>query len=177
MISGLCGRWRDHRQVVNGVLYRIRTGVQWRDLPEWYGPWKSVHEQHRRWSADGTWEVLLQQIRSEEGTAGAIDWDVSVDSTVVRAHHHAAGAQHTPPPAPDAGRSAVRSRPGRAAAEWPAGGGGAGRGTWPLTRGVTTKIHKRGRPREGSAVADQIWLDVPSCCLSVLDRRVVAGQA
>uniref|UniRef100_UPI001782950D transposase n=1 Tax=Streptomyces filipinensis TaxID=66887 RepID=UPI001782950D len=46
-----CGRWRDHRQVVNGVLYRIRTDVQWRDLPERHGPWKTVHERHRRWSA------------------------------------------------------------------------------------------------------------------------------
>lgn len=48
--NGRCGRWRDHRQVVNGVLYRIRTGVQWRDLPERCGPWKTVHERHRRWS-------------------------------------------------------------------------------------------------------------------------------
>jgi hypothetical protein len=45
--KGRCGRWRVHRQVVNGVLYRIRTGVQWRELPERYGPWKTVHERHR----------------------------------------------------------------------------------------------------------------------------------
>ncbi|KOV91046.1 transposase [Streptomyces sp. NRRL B-3648] len=96
--NGRCGRWRDHRQVVNGVLYRIRTGVQWRDLPERYGPWKTVHERHRRWSADGTCEMLLRRIQAETDAAGEIDWDVSVDSTSVRAHHHAAGARHAPPP-------------------------------------------------------------------------------
>ncbi|MER5407384.1 transposase [Streptomyces sp. NPDC002769] len=46
-----CGRWRDHRQVVDGILHRVRTGVQWRDLPERYGPWKTVYERHRRWAA------------------------------------------------------------------------------------------------------------------------------
>lgn len=54
--TGRCGRWRDHRQVINGILYRVRTGVHWRDLPERFGPWKTVYEQHRLWSADGTWE-------------------------------------------------------------------------------------------------------------------------
>jgi transposase len=105
--NGRCGRWRDHRQVVNGVLYRIRTGVQWRDLPERYGPWKTVHERHRRWSADGTWELLLQRVQAEADAAGDIDWDVSVDSTSVRAHHHAAGARQAPPPAPKGGSAAA----------------------------------------------------------------------
>ncbi len=81
------------------MLYRIRTGVQWRDLPERYGPWKTVHERHRRWSADGTWEMLLQQVQAEADAASEIDWDISVDSTSVRAHHHAAGARQAPPPA------------------------------------------------------------------------------
>ncbi|MET7914297.1 IS5 family transposase [Streptomyces avermitilis] len=98
-----CGRWRDHRQVINGVLYRIRTGVQWRELPERYGPWKTVHERHRRWSADGTWELLLQRVQAEADAAGDIDWDVSVDSTSVRAHQHAAGARLAPPPRPKGG--------------------------------------------------------------------------
>lgn len=96
--NGRCGRWRDHRQVVNGVLYRIRTGVPWRDLPERYGPWKTVHERHRRWSADGTWEVLLRRLQAEADAAGDVDWDVSVDSTSVRAHQHAAGARRAAPP-------------------------------------------------------------------------------
>ncbi len=98
--NGRCGRWRDHRQVIDGIMHRVRTGVQWRDLPERFGPWKTVYERHRLWSADGTWERLLQQVQAAADTAGEIDWDVSVDSTVVRAHQHAAGARTDLPPVP-----------------------------------------------------------------------------
>ncbi|MFP1628069.1 IS5 family transposase [Streptomyces sp. 5K101] len=139
--NGRCGRWRDHRQVVNGVLYRIRTGVQWRDLPERYGPWKTVHERHRRWSADGTWERLLQRVQAEADAAGVVDWDVSVDSTSVRAHQHAAGARHAPPPV-KGGSAGGQNRsdlgePGR-----PAGGGGAGGEALGRSHGgFTTKLH------------------------------------
>lgn len=98
--NGRCGRWRDHRQVIDGILHRVRTGVQWRDLPERFGPWKTVYERHRLWSADGTWERLLQQVQAEADAAGEIDWDISVDSTIVRAHQHAAGARIAPPPLP-----------------------------------------------------------------------------
>jgi transposase len=90
-----CGRWRDHRQVIDGILHRVRTGVQGRDLPERFGPWKTVYERHRLWSADGTWERLLQQVQAAADGAGEIDWDVSVDSAIVRAHQHAAGAAPT----------------------------------------------------------------------------------
>ncbi|GAA2428840.1 hypothetical protein GCM10010255_84510 [Streptomyces coeruleofuscus] len=98
--NGRCGRWRDHRQVIDGILHRVRTGVQWRDLPERFGPWKTVYERHRLWSADGTWERLLQQVQAAADAAGEIDWDIAVDSTIVRAHQHAAGARTDPPPAP-----------------------------------------------------------------------------
>ncbi len=94
-----CGRWRDHRQVIDGILHRVRTGVQWRDLPERFGPSKTVYEWHRLWSADGTWDRLLQQVQAAADAAGEIDWDISVDSTIVRAHQHAAGARTDPPPA------------------------------------------------------------------------------
>ncbi|WTH27389.1 IS5 family transposase [Kitasatospora purpeofusca] len=94
-----CGRWRDHRQVIDGILHRVRTGVHWRDLPERFGPWKTVYERRRLWSADGTWERLLQRVQAEADAAGDIDWDISVDSTIVRAHQHAAGARTDPPPA------------------------------------------------------------------------------
>lgn len=97
---GRCGWWRDHRQVIDEILHRVRTGVQWRDLPERFGPWKTVYERHRLWSADGTWERLLQQVQAAADAAGEIDWDVSVDSTIVRAHQRAAGARIDPPPAP-----------------------------------------------------------------------------
>ncbi len=98
--NGRCGRWRDHRQVIDGILHRVRTGVQWRDLPERFGPWKTVYERHRLWSGDGTWERLLQQVQAAADAADDIDWDISVDSTSVRAHHHAAGARTDLPPVP-----------------------------------------------------------------------------
>ncbi|MFF4368172.1 transposase [Streptomyces sp. NPDC001594] len=74
------GRWRDHRQVIDGILHPVRTGVHWRDLPERFGPWKTVYERHRLWSADGTWELLLQQVQAEADTSWGIDWDISVDA-------------------------------------------------------------------------------------------------
>ncbi|MEU7473931.1 IS5 family transposase [Streptomyces sp. NPDC044984] len=140
--NGRCGRWRDHRQVIDGILHRVRTGVQWRDLPARFGPWKTVYERHRLWSADGTWERLLQQVQAAADAAGEIDWDVSVDSTIVRAHQHAAGARTEPPPAP---KGASRRTPGRnAVAELarPSGGGGAGsEGLGRSRGGFTSKLH------------------------------------
>jgi len=84
--------------VINGVLFRVRTGVPWRDLPERFGPWETVYKRHRRWSADGTWELLLAQIQAVQDAEGGIDWEVSVDSTTARAHQHAAGARKAAPP-------------------------------------------------------------------------------
>ena len=55
--------WRDHRTVVDGVLWRTRTGSPWKDLPVGYGSWKTVYNRHRRWSADGTWEVVLAELQ------------------------------------------------------------------------------------------------------------------
>ncbi|WP_435810892.1 IS5 family transposase [Streptomyces olivaceus] len=139
-----CGRWRDHRQVIDGILHRVRTGVQWRDLSERFGPWKTVYERHRLWSADGTWERLLQQVQAEADAAGKIDWDISVDSTIVRAHQHAAGAHRTA-----AGSRLKRGRGGRtpernAVAEPrrpPGGGGAGGEGLGRSRGGFTTKLH------------------------------------
>ena len=53
------GRWRDHRQVMEGIVFKFRTGVPWRDLPERFGPWQTVHGRFARWAADGTFDRLL----------------------------------------------------------------------------------------------------------------------
>ncbi|BFP50198.1 hypothetical protein SCMC78_73760 [Streptomyces sp. CMC78] len=85
---------RDRRQVLNGILWKLSTGAAWRDLPERYGPWKTVYERFRRWSADGTWDRLLAHVQQHSDAVGEVDWTlVCVDSTVVRAHQHAAGAR------------------------------------------------------------------------------------
>ncbi|MFE7515563.1 transposase [Streptomyces sp. NPDC057540] len=93
------GQQRALRQVIDGCRHRVRTGVQWSDLPERFGPWTTVRERHRPWSADGTRGRLLQQVLAAAVVAGEIDGAISVDSTIVRPHQHAAGARTTLPPA------------------------------------------------------------------------------
>ena len=75
----------------------MRTGVTWRDLPQRFGPWKTVYQRKRRWALDGTWAGVCDALRIDcDATEGA-DWTLGVDSTVVRAHQHAAGARHELP--------------------------------------------------------------------------------
>jgi transposase len=90
------GRWRDHRTVINGILWKLRTGAPWRDLPDRYGPWTTCHDRYVRWRRDGTWDRLLAHAQTKAEAVGQVEWTVSVDSSVVRAHQHAAGARHTP---------------------------------------------------------------------------------
>ncbi len=78
------------RQVINGVVYKIRTGISWRDLPERYGPCKTVYTRFRRYALDGVFTRALQQIQARADAAGDIDWLVQIDSTIVRPHQHAA---------------------------------------------------------------------------------------
>jgi transposase len=87
------GRWRDHRQVIEAIAWRFRTGAPWRDLPERFGPWQTAWKRLDRWTRDGTWERLLRAVQADADAAGELDWVTSVDSTVVRAHQHAAGAR------------------------------------------------------------------------------------
>ena len=89
--------WADHRTVINGVFWRTRCGLPWRDLPGNYGHWKTVYNRHRRWSGDGTWVLVLDELRREADQAEGGQWTVGVDAGVVRAHQHAAGARHQPP--------------------------------------------------------------------------------
>lgn len=105
-----CGRWRDHRQVINGIIHRLSTGCQWRKLPERFGPWQTVHSRHMLWSADGTWERLLQRVQAIADAAGEVDWNVNIDSTSIRAHQHAAGAPKNPPSRPPSASKGATQR-------------------------------------------------------------------
>ena len=88
--DGQRGRpFRDHRQVIEGIIYRFRTGIAWRDLPVTFGPQQTVAKRHRRFSADGTWDKILARLIAQADAAGQVDWTVSVDSTINRAHQHA----------------------------------------------------------------------------------------
>jgi transposase len=78
-------------------VHRYRTGVAWRDLPERFGPWQTVWKRHHRFATDGTWDRLLTALQADADAAGHLDWDVSVDSSVIRAHQHSATAKRLEP--------------------------------------------------------------------------------
>lgn len=81
------------RQLINGIRWRVRAGAPWRDVPPQYGPWQTVYGLFRRWQRDGTWAQVLAGLQARADAAGLVTWDVSVDSTIARAHQHAAGAR------------------------------------------------------------------------------------
>ena len=86
--TGKKGRpFSDARQVVEGIIYRYRCGIAWRDVPEVFGPWQTIWTWHRRMSEDGTWDVVLARLLSAAEDAGVIDWAVAVDSTIDRKSH------------------------------------------------------------------------------------------
>lgn len=98
------GRYREHRQVIDGILWTIRTGrtgAPWRDLPERYGPWQTCYDRFCRWQKDGTWQKVLQAQQGQAesgrlpgGAVEAVGWDgCAADSTSIRVHPHGAGAR------------------------------------------------------------------------------------
>jgi len=92
-VKGPMGRpMTPHRQAVEGAIYRLRTGVAWRDLPSEFGPWQTVWRRHYRFCVDGTWDKVLSFLQAEADAKGEIDWRVSVDSTIARVHQHGATA-------------------------------------------------------------------------------------
>ncbi|QFU99847.1 hypothetical protein KDY119_03383 [Luteimicrobium xylanilyticum] len=80
----------DHRVVMEGIIYRYRTGIPWRDLPrETFGPYQTVWKRHHRFVVDGTWDQIWSALLAQADADGQIDWEVAVDSTINRAHQHA----------------------------------------------------------------------------------------
>jgi transposase len=79
---------RDNRLFVEAVLYRYRAGIPWRDLPERFGDPIKVHTWFSRWSKTGVWERVFQHLAADADNEYAM-----IDSTIVRAHQHSAGAQ------------------------------------------------------------------------------------
>jgi transposase len=75
------------------LLWKLRTGAPWRELPERYGPCKTCYERLRVWTFDGTWDKVLAAAQVKDDSVGAVEWVVSIDSAVSRAHQHAAGAR------------------------------------------------------------------------------------
>lgn len=80
----------NHRRVLDGIFWIARAGAPWRDLPEEFGKWSSVYRQFRRWTLAGLWEEILDMLDHAEVVRDKLQM---IDSTVIRAHHHAAGAK------------------------------------------------------------------------------------
>jgi transposase len=83
----------NKRQLIDGIRWRVRTGAPWRDMPPVYGSWAAAYGLFRRWQRAGVWQAIVTALQGLAEVAGRITWDVSVDSTVARAHQHAAGAR------------------------------------------------------------------------------------
>jgi transposase len=81
---------KNHRLVLDGIFWIARTGAGWRDLHEYFGKWSSVYRQFRRWTLSGVWDVMLEALA---GSGGEPDSVQMIDSTIIRAHHLAAGAK------------------------------------------------------------------------------------
>jgi putative transposase len=87
--------WNSHRLTLQGIMWRYRTGSPWRDVPDHFGAWQSIWERHRRWSDDGTYLRMFAAVREAAPEHdGQLQNLLSVDSTIVRAHQHSAGARH-----------------------------------------------------------------------------------
>lgn len=113
--------------MIDGIRFRTRTGFPWRDVPERYGPGGRVYDSFRRWQRDGTWQSILAELQVQSDARELITWDINVDSTVCRAHQHAAGARKT--------GICKMSRPAVFGTEPDDHGLGRSRG------GMTTKLH------------------------------------
>lgn len=116
------GKWNDHRRMFDGILWVLRTGAPWRDLPERYGKWQSVYHRFTRWKKDGTLDRILKALRIRLDKDGYIDWDLwCVDGSSVRASRAAAGASK-------------KARASRQTTRWVAReAGGDQSSTWSLT--------------------------------------------
>lgn len=79
---------KNNRLFVEAVLYRYRAGIAWRDLPERFGDFRIIHTRHSRWSKSGVWEKIFNVLAGDADNEYAM-----LDSTIVRAHQHSAGAK------------------------------------------------------------------------------------
>lgn len=98
---------KDNRRFLEAVLWILRTGAPWRDLPAELGHWHTTYTRFARWRTSGRWAQILTVVSQDP------DWEeVFIDSTAIRAHRHAAGAQKNTAPRPSAARGAAGARSG-----------------------------------------------------------------
>ena len=88
---------KEHRQVLNGILWVLRTGAPWRDLPQRYGKWTTIYSRFQRWRKNGVCDRVFARLQVTKDREGQVAWEVYfIDGSVVRAHQHAAGAKKVP---------------------------------------------------------------------------------
>ena len=88
---------KDHRLIVEAIVWLDRTGAPWRDLPSQFGPWETVASRFYRWRRQGIWDRVLAALQADTDARGELDWLLHfVDGSVVRAPQHAAGARRRP---------------------------------------------------------------------------------
>jgi transposase len=106
--------WAGHRKILNGLLWCLRTGAPWRDIPERYGPWSTIQTRFRRWCKEGLWQKILDTLQARSRKLGRIDFEFSaVDGASVRAHKAAAGAEKKGPrPLAQSRRKPAKTGPG-----------------------------------------------------------------
>jgi len=99
--TGRGRKMHDRRRTINGtsvfrtnnILWCLKTGVPWRDIPQRYGKWGSLYARYRLWQQDGTWDTILEKLLIRFHADGKINWSLfSVDGTIVKAHKSSAGA-------------------------------------------------------------------------------------
>ena len=90
----ITGRPKDHRTIINGILWILRTGAPWRVLPERYGAWKTVYSRFGRWQEAGIWNRTLMGLQFEAAHGDQIDGSITmIYSSSIRSHQHAAGRE------------------------------------------------------------------------------------
>lgn len=88
------GRWKPHRELLNGMFWVLNSGAMWREMPERYGSWKTVYWRFCKWRDDGTFQKVLDRLHLKLNEDGTIDLDTwYADSTVIRASRAASGAR------------------------------------------------------------------------------------
>ena len=126
--GGEGGQWSDHRQVINGLFWRLRTGAPWRDIPERYGPWQTIYDRFNRYRRDGTWDRMIEALQIRLDAEGLIDWDLwCIDGSSIRANRTATAIASSILPRPNTAAEGSETAAGRTRRS----------GTWALAAAAT----------------------------------------
>jgi transposase len=88
------GQWRDHRLLIDAILWALSDGGRWRNVPAEFGPWQTAYDRFRKWCRSGLWDKILRRLQARRMHTGQIDFELfCIDGSVIRAHQSAAGAR------------------------------------------------------------------------------------